>query len=169
MAGLHRFAFRATTSKSLSFVCGFDTKVVAVGFRLPLFCFFFVGDPMRPNDLPVSFLLLSLLVGCGEKSVLDEAATHLVEARSAIANGDSETAVEHLDASIAARPNTWAYYERARLLGEAGEDDEAKADIEAGLELDPEHSELLWLQKQLKKPKSARFKGSSGQPPSASK
>ena len=37
------------------------------------------------------------------------------------------------------------------MHAENGDDDDAKADIEAGLELEPEHSELLWLKKQMKK------------------
>lgn len=115
------------------------------------------------------FILLSLCFGCSEKSVLDEAATNLVEAQKAIAEGDRVKAMELLDASIAAGPDTWSYYERARLHADNGDDAKAKSDIEAGLELDEEHSELLWLQKQLKKPKNKRFKGRSGQPPSVSK
>ena len=38
-----------------------------------------------------------------------------------------------------------------------------------GLELDPQHSDLLWLQKELKKPKTSRFKGRRMNPPSHSK
>ena len=77
--------------------------------------------------------------------------------------------MELLDASIAARPDPWAYLERAKLRAENDDDAAAKADVEAGLELDPEHADLLWLQKELKKSKRSRFKGRSKAPPSASK
>lgn len=121
------------------------------------------------------FLLLLALCGCllagcgGKKFELDEADAALVEARNAIADGDTAKAIEFLDVSIAAKPDTWSYFERAKLLAEEGDDDAAKADVAAGLEIEPEHTELLWLQKQLKKSKRSRFKGSSGQPPSVSK
>lgn len=115
-------------------------------------------------------LSLALAIGCGGKKFeLSEAEAALVEARKAVETGDSAKAIEFLDKSIAANPDTWSYYERAKLYAETGDDDAAKADIEAGLELEPEHSELLWLQKQLKKSKKSRFKGSQGQPPSVSK
>ena len=115
-------------------------------------------------------VMLLLAVGCGSKKfALDEADAALVEARKAIGDGDSAKAIELLNQSIEAKPDMWSYYERARLLAETGDDDAAKADVVAGLELEPEHSELLWLQKQLKKSKKSRFKGSAGKPPSVSK
>ncbi len=118
----------------------------------------------------ITLFLALLVLGCGGKKFeLSESEAALVEARKAIADGDSAKALEFLDASIAASPDTWAYYERARLHAENGDDDDAKADIECGLELEPEHSELLWLKKQMKKSKKSRFKGSAGQPPSVSK
>ena len=80
-----------------------------------------------------------LLVGCGgSKSVLDEADQALVDARQAIADGDNETAIALLDQSISLKPDTWSYFERAKLHAEEGNDDEAKADIAAGLEIEPE-------------------------------
>ena len=113
---------------------------------------------------------MSFLVGCGGGGpVLDEADSALVDARTAIADGDTEGALALLDKSIELKPDTWSYYERARLHAELGDDEAAKADVAAGLEMDEEHSELLWLEKQLKKSKRARFKGRAGQPPSASK
>ena len=116
-----------------------------------------------------ALLLLGLSTGCKRTPILDEAAVNLVDARQAIADGDATKAMELLMTSIDARPNTWAYFERAKLHADHGDDEAAKADIEAGLELDPEHSELVWLQKQMKKPKAARFKGKDGQPPSLAK
>lgn len=113
--------------------------------------------------------VLLVAVGCGSKPVLDPAATKFVEAKAAIENGDTETAISLLTESIDLRPDPWAYYERGRLYAEEGEDDAANEDIAAGLEMDPEHSDLLWLQKQVKKPKQSRFKGRAGTPPQASK
>ncbi len=41
--------------------------------------------------------------------------------------------------------------------------------IAKGLELEPEHPDLLWLQEQAKKPATARFRGADAEPPSAGK
>ena len=123
----------------------------------------------RSNTLGLGLAVLLSIGGCSEKPVLDEAAVNLVDARDAIAEGNTELAMQRLDASVAARPNTWAYYERARLYAEQGDDAVAKAAIELGLGLDPKHAELLWLEKQLKKSKRSRFKGKSGLPPSTHK
>lgn len=122
----------------------------------------------RQPILPLALATLALLImmGCEEKSPIDDAAQALIDARDAVEAGDSAKAMELLDASIAARPDVWSFYERAKLHADNGDDDLAKEDIAAGLELDAEHSELLWLEKQMKKSKSARFKTP---PPSASK
>ena len=108
-------------------------------------------------------------IGCGSESPLDAAATLFVEAKQAVADGDNEKSMELLSASISARPDPWAYFERAKLHATGGNDEAAHADIAAGLELVPEHSELLWLQKEMMKKPRSRFKGRSSQPPSASK
>lgn len=114
---------------------------------------------MLTNRLTVCVLLAIFFFGCSkDEGGLDEAALNLIEAREAIDAGDTDKAIELLDAAIAARPDTWAYYERGKLHAENGDDELANADAEAGLELDAEHSDLLYLQKQLKKSKKARFK-----------
>jgi len=113
---------------------------------------------------------LHIASGCGGKKFeLTEGQAAFAEAKKAIEDGDTATAITCLDRAIDAEPDTWSYFERAKLHAESGDDDLAKADIAAGLEMDPEHSDLLWLQKQMKKSKNARFKGKSGQPPQASK
>ncbi len=118
----------------------------------------------------IAAILVSVAVvaisGCKDEPILDEAAVGLIEARKAIDEGDSAKAIELLTASIESSPSPWSYYERAKLFAEDGDDEVAKEDIAAGLELDPEHSDLLWLQKQMKKSKSSRFKQP---PPSTSK
>jgi tetratricopeptide (TPR) repeat protein len=115
--------------------------------------------------------LLVLAVGCdgGGQLKLDDSKSSLIEAQQALSDGDTEKAMELLSASIEAKPNPWAYYQRARLHVDAGDDAAAQADCQAGLELDPEHSDLQWLASELKKPAAQRFKGKNAEPPSASK
>lgn len=61
--------------------------------------------------------------------------------QDALAAGDKETAIKELDASIAAQPDAWAYFQRGRLFAEKGEDDKSLADCAAGLGLDPDAQE----------------------------
>jgi Tfp pilus assembly protein PilF len=110
-----------------------------------------------------------LLLGCDRGPQLDEGAQHLVAARAALAKGDQALALKELDAAIAAKPNEWAYLERAKLRHAAGSDADAAADCEAGLALAPDNPDLKWLQSELKKPKGQQFHGESAQPPSATK
>ena len=123
---------------------------------------------MNSHVLGAAFFTVFLLalVGCGEKPVLDEAATSFVEAQEAIEAGDTAKALELLDDSIAKRPDVWSYYHRAKIHSDNGDDELAKADVQAGLDLEPEHSDLLYLQKEMKKPQKARFRKA---PPMASK
>ncbi len=107
------------------------------------------------------------VLGCSQEPSLDESATQFVEAKQALADGDKDKALELLTSSIEARPDPWALWERAKIYAENGADDDAQADIDAGLELDPEHSDLLWLQNEMKKRPTSRFKGRSREPPSA--
>lgn len=117
--------------------------------------------------LRASCLLFAVVsLGCAEKSGMDEAATLFTEAKAAVDAGDSAKAIELLDQSIASRPDPWYYHLRAKLHAENGDDELAKADIEAGLELDPENDDLTYIQKELRKPVKSRFKKA---PPMASK
>jgi tetratricopeptide (TPR) repeat protein len=108
-------------------------------------------------------------LGCGPQSTLDQAGQAFVDAQQAIADGDQQRALELLGKSIESRPDPWAYYQRAKLLMESGQDEPARADIAAGLELQPDNNDLLWLQNQLKKPAANRFRGRDGTPPRATK
>ena len=115
-------------------------------------------------------VLLSASIGCAEPGPrLDDAADHFVAAQQALADGDTAKAMEELNASIEGRPNAWAYYQRAKLHSDAGDEAAAMADCETGLGLDPEHSNLQWLRGELKKPAGQRFKGKYANPPSLSK
>ena len=113
-----------------------------------------------------------LALGCGEISPEDRFGTfgeHFMAAKDALADGDTGLAMEELTRSIEAKPNAWAYLERARLFIEQGEFDSARSDTLAGLELQPENRDLRWLAVEMDKPLSQRFKGRFASPPSATK
>ena len=74
-------------------------------------------------------------------------------------------AFKELSATIESSPNDWAYFERARLLAEQGRDEEAANDVQKGLELQPNHPNLKWLDAELKKPANERFQGKFAKPP----
>lgn len=96
--------------------------------------------------------------GCGgDGDDVPASAALIVEARQAIDAGDTTKAMESLDASIAAEPTAWAYALRARVQAEAGSDDAALADCDAGLKLDETNEELMWIKSELRKPKEKRF------------
>lgn len=125
-------------------------------------------------QLPVTPCLLLLLVaaiGCqGSRGPqLDDSQEKFVAAQQALATGDTGKAMELLTASIEARPGPWAYYVRAKLYAEAADDANALADCGAGLELDPENSDLKWLRDEIKKPPGQRFQGKNAEPPRANK
>ena len=119
--------------------------------------------------LLLGLFMSALALGCGSESTLDDAAALFVEAKQAVTDGDHEKAMGLLSASISERPDSWAYLERAKLHAADGNDAAANADIAAGLELVPEHSDLLWLRKEMKKESQSRFKGRSSRSPSAIK
>jgi hypothetical protein len=96
---------------------------------------------------------------------LGTATDHFLAAQDALDKGDKETALRELDASIAADPQVWSYFERARLLADLKKDDQAMADCQAGLGLDPENVKLKWLRDELKKPADRRFQGRNAEPP----
>jgi Tfp pilus assembly protein PilF len=115
--------------------------------------------------------LLVLAAGCGGQTEANvpEAAQHLIEARQAMADGDTAQALAALDASIASEPNSWAYLERAKIRAAQGDDQAAEADCQALLALEPENRDVAWIRGELKKPVAGRFQGKFAYPPSASK
>lgn len=111
-----------------------------------------------------------LTAGCNEaKSEVKESNNLIVEARKAVASGDSAKAIEALEASIEVHPNTWAYYELARLKLDAGDEAAATENVDKALALDPEGVDLLWLKGEIEKPVEKRFKGRFKDPPSSRK
>lgn len=112
-------------------------------------------------------LALLALAGCGS-SAEKPGVNHLIAASTAISNGDKETAITELGASIDEAPNTWAYFQRAQIYVSQGKFDEAAADCQAGLDVDSTDVDLNWLQTELKKPPQQRFKGRFAKPPSQS-
>jgi tetratricopeptide (TPR) repeat protein len=114
--------------------------------------------------------LVLLLVGfvasaCGRSSGPKAEDTLILDAREAIQADDQQKALEMLSQSLATRPTSYGYYERAKLYADMGNDAAALADCQKGLELYRESRELNWLQSELKKPKTSRFKGTSAQAP----
>jgi len=119
---------------------------------------------------PFLLCLVATAAGCRDDGPgLDEAAEHFIEAQQALGDGDTAKAMQELNASIELRPDPWAYYQRAKLYADAGDEAAAQRDCAAGLELAPRHANLKWLHGELEKPVDKRFQGASEQPPSATK
>lgn len=127
---------------------------------------------MMDMRCPVLLLGMALLPfsGCGGgKPSASKAYDHFVAAATALQTGDKETAFAELSASIEKSPTDWAYFERARLSLNKGQEDNAVADCNKGLELNPKSRDLLWLSGELKKPAAQRFKGKLANPPGQKK
>jgi tetratricopeptide (TPR) repeat protein len=105
--------------------------------------------------------------GCGgaSETPTTEGYDHFVAAATALESGNKETALSELNASIDDNPTAWAYFERARLYLEKGQEQDAVADCQKGLELDPQSHQLKWLSAELKKPAPKRFQGRLATPP----
>ena len=111
-----------------------------------------------------------LISGCGGGGTsTSRGYNHLVAAAEAIAAGDKDKAFDELSASIETSPSAWAYFERARINLDKGQEDAARADCQKGLELEPKRRDLLWLSGEMKKPAAKRFKGKFAKPPVARK
>ncbi len=110
---------------------------------------------------PVACLLptltvLSVLAGCGEKKFShDETAQKFMEALKVRAS-DEDRCVALLTEVLDSRPLATAYFHRAWIYAKRDRIDEARVDVTAGLEAEPEHSDLLWLKGELDKPADKR-------------
>ena len=114
--------------------------------------------------------LLLMAAGCGGPDPSQQPSVQsFIEAQQALANGDKAAAMELLTASIEAKPNGWAYLERAKLYLEQGDDASAIADCDAGLAEQPDNADLKWLRDEAQKPAAERFKGRFAKPPSDGK
>ncbi|MCA9100586.1 MAG: hypothetical protein KDA63_05535 [Planctomycetales bacterium] len=91
------------------------------------------------------------------------------QAQDAAAAGELQKAIDLLTQALDERPSFYAYNERARIRLEQGDEAGALADCQAGLQLDPENSDLIWLQAELQKAPGDRFSGDAAEPPSANK
>jgi hypothetical protein len=117
---------------------------------------------------PVLLVVVAVLAffGCGSgKPSGSKGYDHFVAASKALETGDKETAFAELSASIEVCPTDWAYFQRARLNLDKGQENEAVADCNKGLDLNSKSRELLWLSAELKKPAAQRFKGKLATPP----
>lgn len=106
-------------------------------------------------------LISVVLVGCGgsqqdgSQFQHDEAAKLFLEAMK-VRSTDQAQAQELLTESIDTRPSYNAYFHRAWIYALQGKDELAQADLNAGLELEPESRDLKWLKGELQKPAAKR-------------
>ena len=107
--------------------------------------------------------------GCRQGNEISEGGVYLNDALTAIDAGENDRAIELLSKSIELEPEPYAYLQRAKLYLKLDDTASANADIAKGLELEPEHPDLLYLQEQAKKPTGSRFKGEDAELPSYGK
>lgn len=91
------------------------------------------------------------------------------QAQDAVAEKNPQEAIRLLTESLEIKPTSYAYRERARLLIDAGQQQQAIADCEAGLELAPDDKDLQWLLGECRKPAEQRFQRGQSVPPSSLK
>ena len=112
-------------------------------------------------------LLTLAAVGCGGPDTFDhsEAAKLYIEAMK-VRPTDEAQCVSLLTQIIENKPMEDAYFHRGWIYAKQGSFDKANADVTSGLEMSPEHSNLMWLASELKKPERKR---NLKMPPSTSK
>ncbi len=111
----------------------------------------------------IVLVLLSLAVaGCGGNKAKDgsafqhdKAQTLFIEAIRARPT-DQAKALDLLTQSIDTKPTYNAYFHRAWLYALKNDDPKANEDIKAGLALEPESTDLKWLEGEMKKPADKR-------------
>jgi tetratricopeptide (TPR) repeat protein len=109
-----------------------------------------------------------LLCSCSsQEPPLAGSAQTYIEAKELLDKGQKDEALAALNASIEDKPTFWALRDRARLFAERGEDEAARKDCEAALEISPEDVDIKWIQGELAKPKDQRFQGALKDPPSS--
>lgn len=110
-------------------------------------------------------VLCMLAGGCGGQQLPDAVNYHM-EAIVAAEKEDYETAIEMITRAIERNESSDALLDRARFQLAMGRDEEALADCRAGLNLEPDHPDLVWLKGEIEKPADWRFQGPNAQPPS---
>jgi Tfp pilus assembly protein PilF len=112
-------------------------------------------------------LIVGLLAGCESRpQEMPSSATSYLDAQKHFAAGETQQALEAVNASIEQEPSPWAYLLRARLHLQQGNESDALRDCEAGLQLEPNDPGLTWFKTELAKPAAARFQGQFKDPPS---
>jgi tetratricopeptide (TPR) repeat protein len=120
----------------------------------------------RVENITGVVAIVIAFIGCGTPATPMPTSDSLyLEAQQHYAKGQNEEALTKLDSSIAAGPTAWAYFLRARIQTQQGNDQAALADCEEGLKLDPGDTKLAWLKGELGKPQQARFQGAFKDPP----
>ena len=113
--------------------------------------------------------LMPFATGCGGSSggkmVHDDGAKYYIEAMK-VRTQDADKCLELLEKSVASEPTAPAYFQMAWIYAKKNVMDKAGEHIKAGLELDPESTNLLWLDQEMKKPEKKR---SFKMPPSSRK
>ena len=112
-----------------------------------------------------SVAALILTFGCSQQRLPESVSIHM-QAMTASAADDHETAVQLLSQLVENNPNPQIYFDRARSLIALGRIDEALQDCDAGLQIDPEDRDLIWLRQEAEKPANLRFQGRNASPPS---
>jgi tetratricopeptide (TPR) repeat protein len=115
-------------------------------------------------------LAMCSLSGCtSDEAPLGDSAQTYIEAKELLDKGQKEEALVALNASIKEKPTFWALRDRARLHAERGEDEAAREDCEAALEISPDDVDIAWIKGELAKPKEKRFQGQFKEPPSSNR
>ena len=94
------------------------------------------------DGLWIVLVLVAATSGCGDaEQELGSATEHFLAAQEALAQGNKQLAIEELGKSIDLQPDPWAYYQRAQVYNELGDDAKALADCDAGLAMNAEQAE----------------------------
>jgi len=96
--------------------------------------------------------------GCSDANAPPDELAAFTAAMETVNSGDKVEGMKMLTECIENKPTHYAYLERARLYVAENKIPEAKADVNAGLAIDPQHRELLYFAAELEKPEGQRFK-----------
>ena len=105
------------------------------------------------------------LSGCGSEKLPESVDLHL-EALQAASDGDHLAAIDLLTKALEQHRDAKTYFDRARSYLELDQTAAAIADCDAGLAMEPDDADLLWLKNEAEKPRLKRFKGRNGEQPS---